>query len=165
MKKEKLNKELYQVHLKVAQEWGNTWHIIRNGIHESINREMDKKYNYIKQKLNKLEHTQTSTPKHVKAFYPRVINNTNIKFNADELKLLNKGLKYNLSYKKKNWIQTLALETETAITQLPRQEQECIRARAAHSIQKLYKQQSANKQYNSNQAKKEYRTINQIKES
>ena len=38
MKKEKLNKELYQVHLKVAQEWGNTWHIIRNGIYENINK-------------------------------------------------------------------------------------------------------------------------------
>ena len=125
---------------------------------------MDKKYNYIKQKLNKLEHTQTSTPKHVKTFYPRVINNTNIRFNAEELSLLNKGLKYNLSYKNKNWIQTLALETETAITQLPQQEQECVRARAAHGIKQLYKQHSANKQCNSNQAIKEYHTLSQIKE-
>ena len=81
----------------------------------------------------------------------------------DELSLLNKGLKYNLSYKNKNWIQTLALETETAITQLPQQEQEYVRARAAHSIKQLYKQQSAKKQYNSNQAIKEYRTLSQIK--
>jgi hypothetical protein len=30
MKKDQLNKKLYQAHLKVAQEWGNTWHIIRD---------------------------------------------------------------------------------------------------------------------------------------
>ena len=68
MKKEQLNKILYQTHLKVAQEWGNTWHIIRNSVHESINKEIDKKYNNIKQKLKKLEHTQNSTPKHIKTF-------------------------------------------------------------------------------------------------
>jgi hypothetical protein len=80
---------------------------------------MDKKYNNIKQKLNKPEHTQTSTPKYIKIFYPRVVNNTNIRFTADELNLLNEGLKYNLSYKIKNWIQTLAFKTDTAKAQLP----------------------------------------------
>jgi hypothetical protein len=69
-----------------------------------------------------------------------------------------------LNYKNKNWIQTLALETETAIVQLPPQEQECIRVRAAYNIKQLYKQQSAIKYQNSNQATKEYRTLNQIKE-
>jgi hypothetical protein len=63
MKKEQLNKKTVPGTPKVAQEWGNTWHIIRNSVHESINKEMYKKYNNIKQKLNKLEHTQTSTPK------------------------------------------------------------------------------------------------------
>jgi hypothetical protein len=43
-------------------------------------------------------------------------------------------------------------------------EQKYIRVRAAHNIKQLYKQKSANKQYNSNQATKEYRTLNQIKE-
>jgi len=38
---------------------------------------MEKKYNTIRQKLKKMEHTQTSTPKHLKTFYPRVVNNTN----------------------------------------------------------------------------------------
>jgi hypothetical protein len=74
-----------------------TWHIIQNSVHECINKEMDKKYNNIKQKLNNLEHTQTSTPKHIETFYPRVVNNTNIRFTADELDLLNKGPKYNLN--------------------------------------------------------------------
>ena len=33
--------------------------------------------------------------------------------------LLEKGLKYNLHSKKKNWLVNLALEAETAVTQLP----------------------------------------------
>jgi hypothetical protein len=80
---------------------------------------------------------------------------------------LNKGLKYNLSYKNKNWIQTLALETETAIAELPpppSPEQESIRVRAAYNIKLLYKQQFSNKPYNSSHAIKEYCTLNQIKE-
>jgi len=60
--------------------------------------------------------------------------------------LLNKDLKYNLNYNNKNRIQTLAFETETAIAQLPKHEQEEIRYRAAHNINQLYKQQSHNKQ-------------------
>jgi flagellar biosynthesis component FlhA len=92
-----------------------------------------------------------------------VINNANIKYTNDELNLLNKGLIYNLGYKNKNWIQTLALETETAIAQLPIIEQESIRVRAAYSIKKLSKQQTTCKHQNSNQAKKENYIINQIR--
>jgi hypothetical protein len=46
MKKDKLNKQLYQIHLQAAQEWGNSWYIIRNVIHESVNSMMNKKYKY-----------------------------------------------------------------------------------------------------------------------
>jgi hypothetical protein len=42
-KKEKLNNELYNIHLKAAQEWGNTWYIILDSIHDSINHELEKK--------------------------------------------------------------------------------------------------------------------------
>jgi len=38
--KEELNYELYKIHLRTAQEWGNTWHIIHNSILDSINREI-----------------------------------------------------------------------------------------------------------------------------
>jgi hypothetical protein len=50
-KKEKLNRELYNIHLKVAQEWGNTWHIIQEYILGSINREMQQKYKILEEKL------------------------------------------------------------------------------------------------------------------
>jgi hypothetical protein len=149
--------------LNAAQEWGDTWHMIRDYLHNNINIDMDKKYNTLKQKLKKLEHTQTNTPEHLHTFYPRVTNNTNIKFNSDELNLLNKGLKYNLRYKHKNWIKTLALEAETAITQLPSHEQDYMRALTAHNLKQLYKQQSNNIQRNSTHALHEYRILRQIK--
>jgi hypothetical protein len=123
---------------------------------------MDKKYN-TETKIKKLEHMQTNTPKHLHTFYPRVTNNTNIKFNSDELNLLNIGLKYNLLYKHKNWIKTLALEAETAITQLPTHEQDYIRALKAHNLKQLYKQQSYNIQHNSTHALREYRILKQVK--
>jgi hypothetical protein len=90
-KKEHLNKELNKIHLKAAQEWGNTWHIIQQDIHKSISKEMAKKYDSIKLKLNKLVHTQTSDQKHVKTFFPRAVNNTNIKFTTEELKPTQQG--------------------------------------------------------------------------
>jgi hypothetical protein len=55
LKKEKLTWQLHSVHLKAAQEWGNSWFIIVDSIHESINYEMQTKYKSIHQKLQKLE--------------------------------------------------------------------------------------------------------------
>ena len=40
MKKTQLNKSLYIAHLKVAQEWGDTWPLIRDYIHNSNNTDM-----------------------------------------------------------------------------------------------------------------------------
>jgi len=39
-----------------------------------------------------------------------------------------------LGYKEKDWIETLALEAETAISQLPSTEQEYVRYQVAHNI-------------------------------
>jgi len=128
MKKTLLNKSLYIAHLKVAQEWGDTWPLIRDYIHNSINTDMAKKYNTQEKKIKKLENTKNNDHKHLHSFHPRVINKTNINFSTNELNLLNKGLKYNLPYKQKNWISTLAIEAETVITQLPGHHQECLRA-------------------------------------
>ena len=69
-----------------------------------------------------------------------LLNRTNITFNPDELTLLNKSLKYNLSYKNKEWIKTLALEAEAAVNKLPVVEQDHIRFQVAHNIKLLYKQ-------------------------
>jgi len=89
---------------------GGMWFIILSSIHESLNYEMEKKYKSLDTKINKLVQTQTNNPNTNIQFYPRVINKTNISFTDDELTLLNKGLKYNLSQKRKHWLSNLALE-------------------------------------------------------
>jgi hypothetical protein len=170
MKKNKLNRQLLTLQLRNAQDWGNLWNIIYNDTQESINLIMDKKYRTLNNKLHKLEEIQPLNIKHHRIFYPRVANNTNITFTPEELILLNKGLKYNLSFKKKNWIESLALEaSETAISLLLTREQEHTRFRVAHNVRQLYKQFDPSKpektrQYNSMQAKKEFKTISKIRE-
>ena len=44
-KKEKLNIDPYRIHLQAAQQWDSIWCSILDSIHESINQELDKKYN------------------------------------------------------------------------------------------------------------------------
>jgi len=105
---------LYRIHLKSAQEWGNTWYTIL----DSTNLELEKKYKTIEMKLQTLVRKQIKQPENTNSFYHRVINKTDIECTNYELTLLNKGLKYNLYHKQKSWIKTLALEAETAITQL-----------------------------------------------
>jgi hypothetical protein len=84
----KLNHELYKIHLRTAQEWGNTWNIIHDSILNSINKEMEKKYKSIEDKLNRLTLKQTKNPNTNTHFYPRVVNETAIKFSNDEMTLL-----------------------------------------------------------------------------
>ena len=133
---------------------------------DSINRGLERNYKTIEKKNSKeLVHTQTKEPDNTKNFYPRVFNKTDITFSADELTSLNKGLKYNINYKHTNLIRILALESETAINQLPIFEQDYIRHHVAHNIERLYKQQKKNgNTYNTTHTRKEKLAINQITE-
>jgi hypothetical protein len=81
-KKQHLNTELYNAHLKAAQEWNGTWHLISNCVHATVNLETTKKYNT---KLDRLSKQQTKHPVYNTEFYLRVVNNTNILFSNDEL--------------------------------------------------------------------------------
>jgi hypothetical protein len=163
MKKEKLNQQLYKLHLKTAHEWGNAWPTILNHINENIRVELTKKHKTINKKLNNLIKSKTPTPPQHTNFHPRVVNKTDITFNPRELNLLSKGLKYNLSFKQKTWIETLGLEAETAISRLPTPEQDHMRYQVAHNLKLLYKQQHSQVGFNTQQAVQERRTINNIK--
>jgi hypothetical protein len=159
-KKQKLNTDLYNTHLKAAHEWGNLWYPIILG---TVKHEADKKYRIINAKLNQLSKTQSSTPEVHKQFYPRVINNTNITLTNDEIALLNKGPRYNLGHKNKGWITTLALEAETAVSQLTHSEQEHMRHQVAHNIKQLYKKYDESQPNNTKISKKGIHIINKIK--
>jgi hypothetical protein len=49
-KKPHLNTKLYNAHLKAAQEWNGTWHLISNHIHTIVNRQATTKYKSIHKK-------------------------------------------------------------------------------------------------------------------
>jgi hypothetical protein len=51
-KKEKLNYELYKIHLQTAQKWGNIWRIIHISVLDWIKRETEKKYKSIDDKID-----------------------------------------------------------------------------------------------------------------
>jgi len=100
-KKEMLNREVYRRHLQVAQEWSSWWDVIHESTLQEINTEMDRKYKRMDDKTKRLTQNQAQKPKTDTNFYPRVVNNTSIKFSDEEMELLNKGLKYNLGSKPK----------------------------------------------------------------
>jgi hypothetical protein len=142
-KKDKLNLDLYNIHLKATKKWGRVWDIILPSVIHTLNLGMEKRYKQLDLKINKLVATHTEKPKIKTQFYPKVINKTDITFTDEEMTLLNKGLKYNLNYRNKGRLSTLALEAETAISLLPSHEQEYLRYQVAHNLQKLYKQQDS----------------------
>jgi hemerythrin len=124
---------------------------------------MEKKYKSIEDKINRLTLNQTKKPNTYTQFYPRVVNETAIKFSDEEITLLNKGLKYNLSHKRKHWLNNLASEVENAIMLLPTQEQDYLRCQVAHNLQILYKQQKDQHTKPNLRNTNENRIINQIR--
>ena len=136
-KKDKLNKLLYNAHLRAALEWGNLWYPIQENIIMSINTKLDQVYKNLNTKLAKLTHHSTTTTDSKHTFFQRITNLTNITFTQEEISLLNKGLKYNLGHRQKNWIKNLGLEAECAVALFPLEEQDFIRHRVAKQINRI----------------------------
>jgi hypothetical protein len=120
-KKQKLNSEIYQLYLRLANLWKNLWPHIQQDIEDKLQKECRMRYHTLDNKIKRLTQQQTHTHLHKKNFYPRVVNMTDISFSEPEMALPQKGPKYNLHDKPKDWIQTLAFEAETAISRLPLQ--------------------------------------------
>jgi hypothetical protein len=137
IKKQKLTQEIYYLHIALANSWNSSWPYIQQTVEETVQMEAQRKYKTLSSKLNKLTKAQTKTPKVQHMFHPRVINNSDIVFNDNETNLLQKGLKYNTHTKHKNCLQNLALEAETAITQLPTTERDAYRKIVAKRIKTL----------------------------
>ena len=54
IKKQKLNKRLYRIHLKCALSWQNSLHIIQASIDNKLQQRMESHYNHLNKKLNGL---------------------------------------------------------------------------------------------------------------
>jgi hypothetical protein len=126
-----------------------------NRYRKNLHREASSRYKTLNKKLYNLSQSQNPQKQ---LTYPRVVNNTNITFSDNEMSLLQKGPKYNLHAKGRNWIQNLALEAETAITQLPTNERESYRRIVADRIHTLQDNNATHTQKNHH----ETRLINSI---
>jgi hypothetical protein len=62
------------------------------------------------------------------------------------MQLLNKCLKYNLNYKHKSLIKTLAVEADTAIEQLNEREQIYMKQIVANNLQKIINTEATQKE-------------------
>jgi hypothetical protein len=54
IKKQDVNNQLYDIHLKAAAYWGRYWNIIEDSINEKLKLEVDKKYDVLNKKLTNL---------------------------------------------------------------------------------------------------------------
>ena len=79
VKKQKLNKQLYRMHLECASSWKNNWHLIQSSIDNKLQRQMETHYTHLNKKLDHLQakqQKQTRTPSNnqeQQQFYPRII--------------------------------------------------------------------------------------------
>jgi hypothetical protein len=121
---------------------------------------MEKVHLKQQQKINNMMKTQNTSTHNNSTQYARVVNHTSTQFTANEIQLLNKGLKYNLHHKNKKWIETLALEAETAINSLDIKEQNYYRYAVAKKIKEI---NNANTIHNT-KYKEEWKTIRNIQD-
>jgi hypothetical protein len=82
MKKQRLNEQLYRIHLECSAHWPTTWNLIQTATDNNIHREMEAHYNRLNKKLDQLLHKQAKHPtppgrsKDQKQFYTRIKNLT-----------------------------------------------------------------------------------------
>jgi hypothetical protein len=97
-------------------------------------------------KLKMLKDEQRINTQHTNTFYQRIDNISNVIFTDEETQLLSKGLKYNLHHKRRHWIQTLAIEADTAINLLLSQQQTYTRQAVTNKLQELINKEQTKRQ-------------------
>jgi hypothetical protein len=83
-------------------------------------------------------------------FYERTENLINVIFMEAETKRLNEGFRYNLHYKKEDWIKTLAIEVDPVISKIHERNQKYIRQNSSKQHPKTHKQTKDTKRKTTN---------------
>jgi hypothetical protein len=55
MKKQKLNEQLYKIHLECAPSWQNTWYLIQTSIESKLQQQTEKHYIHLDKNLDHLD--------------------------------------------------------------------------------------------------------------
>ena len=87
-KKQKLNLEIYQTHLKLANLWKNLWPHIQHDIENKLQKQRKMRYKALDNKIKRLTQQQTHNDPRKSNFHPRVVNMTDISFSEPEMALL-----------------------------------------------------------------------------
>jgi hypothetical protein len=122
--------------------------------------EMTKKYTQQHQILDKWRSRHTQQTDRQQQLYPKVCNQSDVHFTEEEIQLLSKGPKYNLHFKPKHWLKTLALEVETAISYTEEHEQNYLR----HAVSKALTQLINKNIHNNRTEKQEWKIMKGIKQ-
>jgi hypothetical protein len=147
--------------------WRNFWPIIESKVIQKLQIEMSKIHQRQNNKITILKkhniqfNAQQNT--HAFPFFHRVKNLCNVEFSDEEHSLLKKGLQYNLGQKRKNWIENLALEAQTAISHLHISKQDHVRHLVANNLKHL-KRSDMNKENRNNKYKTEWNIVENIKQ-
>jgi hypothetical protein len=139
IKKQQLNQQIFKAQLFLANFWDKLWPDIQYSVESKLKNIIKEKYKRLEAKLAKLTREQVKKPNKNHTLFPRLVNLTSITFSERETRLLNKGPRYNLHTKRPDWLTNLALEAETAVTQLPPPDRELYRKQVANRIEKLHK--------------------------
>jgi hypothetical protein len=99
--------------------------------------------------------------KNLHPFYTRVQNTTEVTFTQQETELWSKGLQYDPHFKHKNWIGSLALVAETAVSRMNVTDQEYMRQLINKNLTTLIKN---NNTTNDRKAKQEWNIIKRLKQ-
>jgi hypothetical protein len=135
------------LHLTNANDWQSIWYLIQDNIDNRLKKELDKYYDSLQTKINRLvikTNTHNKEKNDKQSVYPRICNMTQIRFTKQEEALLNQGTRYNIA---ESNLKQLIMETENAIQQIDTNQQEGIRHLAAKSIHTLMLKQNTTHQH------------------
>jgi len=137
-KKRRLNKTLYRTHLNINNEVHPAQSdVLMQNVNDWIQNKAMERKRIVDGKLTKLIKSQAEDNTDCKhEFFPRLINQSSITFDENEIKLLEKGLKHNISTSDKNFDNTL-LDVESVIQTLPLHSQEEVRYEVARKIDRI----------------------------
>ena len=147
-KKQKLNEQLYKLHLECATYWNVKWHTIQDTIDNKLQQLMESHYNHLNKKLDKLQiklcqqpELKQSTTEHTnkvrQRFCPRVKNLTNINFTKEEMDILNYGTQYSIGKPITSYLANLIVEKEKEIKLLDTKMQNPYRILAAKKLKQI----------------------------
>jgi len=145
IKKQQINRQLIQLHLKLSNSWHKLeWEAFTDSVHNEMKSMAIIKHTNLVKKIDSLknkngndkENSIDTTKQH--DFYDRVVVRTGTAFNTDEMKLLEKGLKFNCQdiHTTQN-VKQLVTDIEIACEKLPATEKEITKNVAVHIAKKF----------------------------